>query len=76
MTLDMLKLNEEGLIKKVSGLELLKRRLLDLGFIPGEITKCVLISPFREPKAYLINNNVIALRSKDAKNVEVELCIE
>lgn len=71
MTLDMLKLDEEVLIKKVSGLELLKRRLLDLGFIPGSITKCVLISPFKDPKAYLINNSIIALRAKDAKNIEV-----
>ena len=71
MTLDMLNLNEEVLIKKVSGLELLKRRLLDLGFIPGEKTKCILISPFKDPKAYLINDNVIALRNLDAKNIEV-----
>ena len=35
MTLDMLKLNEEGLIKKVSGLELLKRRL-DIFLLPYE----------------------------------------
>ena len=71
MTLDKLKIDMEATIIKVSGLELLKRRLLDLGFIPGEKTKCVLISPFKDPKAYLINNNVIALRNKDAKNIEV-----
>ena len=71
MTLDMLDMNKKAVIKKVTGLEILKRRLLDLGFIPGNITECVLISPFRDPKAYLIDNNVIALRNIDAKYIEV-----
>ena len=42
-----------------------------MGFIPGEEVKCVLISPFKDPKAYKIAGNVIALRSIDARNVEV-----
>ena len=53
------------------GKEDIKRRFLDLGFIPGEVTKCVLISPFKDPKAYLINNNIIAIRDVDARNIEV-----
>ncbi len=70
-TLNKLDLDKQVVINKVLGEEVLKRRLLDLGFIPGVKTECVLISPFRDPKAYMINNNVIALRDKDAKNIEV-----
>ena len=71
MTLDLLNLDNLGIIRKVGGEDILKRRLLDLGFIPGVEVKCVLVSPFRDPKAYLVNSNVIALRNKDAKYIEV-----
>ena len=71
ISLDKIKLNEEVKILKVGGDEGIKRRFLDLGFIPGEVTKCVLISPFKDPKAYKINDNVIAIRGKDARNIEV-----
>ena len=59
-------------IKKVNGDNDLKRRLLDLGFLPNNWVQCVLISPLKDPKAYKINNSVITIRNKDAKNIEVE----
>ena len=71
MTLDELNLNDCVTIIGVNGKLTIKRRLLDLGFIPGEEVKCVLVSPFHDPKAYLVHGNVIALRGIDAKNVEV-----
>ncbi len=72
MTLDKIDLDKEVMIKQVKKECLLKRRLLDLGFVPGEIIKCVLVSPFKDPKAYKIRGNVIALRNLDAKKIEVE----
>ena len=71
MTLDELNLNDCVTIIGVNGKLAIKRRLLDLGFIPGEEVKCVLVSPFHDPKAYLIHSNVIALRNMDARNIEV-----
>ena len=71
MTLDKVLRNETVYIKKVGGESDIKRRFLDLGFIPGETTKCLLISPFKGIKAYLINNNIIAIRDIDSKNIEV-----
>jgi len=70
-SLDKLDLNERSRIVKVSGEEALKRRLLDLGFVPGEEVFCVLVSPFKDPKAYKIKGNIIAIRDIDAKWVEV-----
>ena len=70
MSLDQIKLNEEVVITELLS-HPMRRRLLDLGFIPGEEVKCVLISPFHDPKAYLIHSNVIALRNVDARNIEV-----
>lgn len=72
MMLSDLKINESGIILSVNGDKILKRRFLDLGFLPGEKIECVLISPFKDPKAYKINNNVIAIRNSDAKFLEVK----
>lgn len=71
-TLDKILLNEEVIIKKINSEGILKRRFLDLGFLPQTYIKCVLISPFKDPKAYQINGSVIALRNIDAQNIEVE----
>ena len=71
ITLDKIRVNDKVIIEHVGGELSLKRRLLDLGFVPGEIIECVLISPFHDPKAYLINGSVIALRKCDAKEIEV-----
>ena len=69
--LDNILLNDEVIINKITGEDLLKRRFLDLGFLPGKKVKCVLISPFKDPKAYKINESVIAIRNIDARNIEV-----
>ena len=71
MSLDQIKLNEEVIITKIIP-STMRRRLFDLGFLPGEEVKCVLISPFHDPKAYLINGNMIALRNIDARGIMVE----
>ena len=71
MSLDQIKLNEEVVITELLS-HPMRRRLLDLGFIPGEKVKCVLSSPFHDPKAYLINGGMIALRNIDARGVMVE----
>ena len=71
MKLNQIHLNDKVVICSIHDDSSMKRRLLDLGFIPGAQVECVLVSPFHDPKAYQINGNVIALRGVDAKNIEV-----
>lgn len=71
-SLDKIPLLEEWKVKDVKGDTMLHRRLLDLGFVPDAKVKVVLISPFKDPKAYQINGNILALRNKDAREIEVE----
>ncbi|HAL10861.1 MAG TPA: ferrous iron transport protein A [Ruminococcaceae bacterium] len=47
----------------------MRRRLLDLGLVPGTRIECVGQSPSGDPKAYLIRGAAIALRSEDARNI-------
>lgn len=47
----------------------MKRRLLDLGFIPGFIVEMVQKSPLGEPYAYRVSDTVIALRKEECLNI-------
>lgn len=64
-----MKIGERTVIKSLSGAEKFSRRLSDMGFVPGTTAKCVGISPFGDPKAYLVRGAVIALRNEDAKGI-------
>lgn len=72
MTLNEIQKDKSFYVKNVRGDETLKRRLLDLGFVPGMLASVALVSPFGDPKAYKINGNIIVLRNVDAEFVEVD----
>ena len=48
-----------------------RRRLLDLGFVPGSAVSVDLESPLGNPTAYLIRGTTIALRSDQARHIRV-----
>ena len=70
--LNSLELDDIGIVKKINVTGSIKRRLLDIGLIPGTEVKCLFSSPFKDPKAYLIRGTVIALREEEAKSIMVE----
>ena len=49
-----------------------RRRLLDLGFITGTEIQPELMSPMKDPRAYLVRNTLIALRNDQAELVIIE----
>ena len=49
-----------------------RRRLLDLGFIPGTVIESEFSSPMKNPKAYVVRNTLIALRNDQADLVLIE----
>lgn len=52
---------------------LLRRRILDLGMVPGTPVQCIRKSPSGDPIAYLVRDTLIALRSEDASQITVNL---
>lgn len=50
----------------------LRRRLQDLGLAQGSEVACVQYSPLGDPVAYEVCGTIIALRRKDAYEIEVE----
>ena len=49
-----------------------RRRLLDLGLIPGTEVRAVMMSPLGSPMAYEIRDSIIALRLEDASKIIVK----
>lgn len=52
-----------------------RRRLLDLGFVPGSVVEASLASPAGDPMAYLVRGALIALRREQARLVRVEATV-
>lgn len=71
--LSELRKGEKAMIVSVNLNGLTRRRLYDLGFIPGTLVQVVFESPLGDPVAYLIRNTLIALRKDESEKIEVEL---
>ncbi|MFA4885553.1 MAG: FeoA family protein [Desulfotomaculaceae bacterium] len=50
---------------------LTRRRMLDLGMVPGTFIECVRRSPSGDPAAYRVRGSLIALRNENADKVDV-----
>jgi ferrous iron transport protein A len=46
-----------------------RRRLLDLGLIPGTLIKVIMVSPLGDPVAYRFRGSLTALRKEDASKI-------
>ncbi|KFZ40231.1 MULTISPECIES: FeoA family protein [Thermoactinomyces] len=47
----------------------LRRRLLDLGFIPGALVEVLYQSPLGDPVAYRVSQSTIALRKEESQKI-------
>lgn len=62
---------ERGIVCELCAEDGMRRRLLDLGFVPGTAVDCVGRSPAGDPAAYCVRGAVIALRNTDGRSVRV-----
>jgi ferrous iron transport protein A len=60
-------------LEKLSLEGTMKRRLLDLGFIPGATVKVLQKSPLGDPVAYQVSNTTIALRKEESSKIFARL---
>lgn len=51
----------------------MRRRLLDLGFVPGAIVEVIRKSPLGDPIAFRVSNTTIALRKEESIKIDGEL---
>lgn len=59
-------------IESISIQGVMRRRLLDLGFIKGANVDVLQKSPLGDPTAYRVNNTTIALRKEESSHIFVK----
>ncbi len=71
MKLSELKTGERGVVVRVSGHGSFRKRILELGFIKGNVVKVILNAPLRDPIEYEVIGYKISLRREEADMIEV-----
>lgn len=67
---------EIGNLIKITSLNLdgvMRRRLLDLGFVQGAIVEVIRKSPLGDPIAFRVSQTTIALRKEESSKIKGEL---
>jgi len=72
MTLNMLKTGCTATVKGIHSTNAERRRMVDLGILPGTRIENVMSSPLGDPVAYRVRSAVIALRREQAELIEIE----
>ena len=75
-TLNSIKPGQKAIVKALDSEGLERRRLMDLGLLPGTQVEVELISPLGDPTAYLVRGTLVALRKEQAARIQVELVTE
>lgn len=73
LTLDQLEIGNAAVVTRLTCTGANRRRLMDLGILPGTRLEAELKSPLGDPVAYRVRGAVIALRRDQAQQIEVEL---
>ncbi|NLB17329.1 MAG: ferrous iron transport protein A [Syntrophomonadaceae bacterium] len=73
MTLASLPRESKGYVTSIQITGPLRRRILDLGMVPGTPVHYVRSAPGGDPIAFRIRGAVIALRRRDAGGIKVHL---
>ena len=72
MTLDQLPRHLRGTVTALESRGAERRRLMDLGLLPGAEVRAEMSSPLGDPTAYVVCGSLIALRRSQARAVHVE----
>jgi len=73
--LSALKPKDRAKVKQISGKGNLKRKLLDMGIIPGVVLEVVKLAPLGDPIEIKIRGYNLLLRKEEASQVFVEAVI-
>jgi Fe2+ transport system protein FeoA len=70
-TLDGLGAEESAVVEELLSEGAERRRMLDLGILPGTKVEVVMRSPLGDPTAYRVRDSVVALRSEQARLIRI-----
>lgn len=72
LSLAGLKPGQQGLVISLTANGLTRRRMLDLGLVPGTLVESLRRSPAGDPTAYRIRGAVIALRAEEGNQIVIK----
>ncbi len=64
---------EKGIIKKIRAKGTLRKRLMDLGLLPGSVVEVERVAPAGDPIEVKVRGYHLSLRNDEAKKVEIEV---
>lgn len=70
-SLDVLKPGQTGRVTTLTGPESLRRRLLEIGFVPGSEVAYIMPTPFGDPLVFSLRGTSLALRRAEARCVHI-----
>ena len=74
MTLNELKPGQQGRILKLdSNIGPIRRRMMDMGVIPGELIKVEKVAPMGDPIEVTVKGYNLSLRKGEAKGIAIEV---
>lgn len=71
-TLSSLKCGSGAVVRALCTQGAMRRRLMDIGFVPGSPVRALFRSCSGDPVAYLVHDTVIALRREDSQTILIE----
>lgn len=72
MTLADLKTGQSACLTTIGGDRAFRRRLMELGFVPGTRVSLQKIAPLGDPLEYSVRGSSVSIRRRDARAVTVE----
>ena len=72
MNLSELKTGEKGVIVKVLGHGGFRKRIIEMGFIKGQVVEVLLNAPLQDPVKYKLMGYEVSLRRQEAQMIEVQ----
>ena len=72
MTIDDLKIGQQGVIETVGGEGSLRLRFLDMGLIPGTVVKLQKVAPMGDPIQIQIRGYELTIRREDAQRITLQ----
>ena len=74
MNLSTLKPGQQGTILKLDrSIGPIRRRLMDMGVIPGETVKVEKVAPMGDPIEITVKSYNLSLRKNEARGIEIEV---
>jgi len=72
MNLSELRKGQAGRVLKIEALPALRKRLLDMGVLAGEVIRVEGVAPFGDPMEVSVRNYRLSLRKKEVEGILVE----